>query len=87
MTAEDLVLHGRRGEVIGEERTALILDPMDDPTGGPSGAEGADRPAECRPEIETVWAGTVTFEDTFEGMAAGQAAWIADPGEQGDSGG
>ncbi|MEY3548163.1 MAG: hypothetical protein RLZZ552_530, partial [Verrucomicrobiota bacterium] len=65
MSAEDFVLHGRRGQVVGEERTTFILDAMDDPAGGSAGTEGADRPTERRPEIEAMRAGAVAFEDAF----------------------
>jgi hypothetical protein len=85
MPAEDFVLHGRRRQVVGQERAALILDAMDDPSGGTAGAEGADRPAERRPEVEAVRAGAVTLEDAFEGMSASQATRIADPREQGEA--
>ena len=61
MPAEDFIFHGRVSKVVGEERAALILDAVDDPTGGPTGAEGADRPAERRPEVEAVRAGPVAF--------------------------
>ena len=87
MTAEDLVFDSGGDEVVGEERAAFVFDAVDDPTGGSAGAEGADRPAERRPEIEAVGAGPVTLEDAFEGVSAGQAARVADPREQGDPGG
>jgi hypothetical protein len=87
MTAEDFIFHGRRSQVVGEERAAFVFDAMDNPTGGPAGPEGADRPAERRPEVEAVRAGPVSFEDAFEGMSAGQATWVADAREQGDAGG
>jgi hypothetical protein len=61
VTAEDFIFHGRVSKVVGEERAALILDAVDDPTGGPTGAEGADRPAERRTEVEAVRAGPVAF--------------------------
>ena len=61
MAAEDLVFHGRRGQVVGQERAALILNAVDDPPGGAAGAEGADRPAESGPEVEAVGAGPVTL--------------------------
>jgi hypothetical protein len=85
MAPEDFVFHGGRGEVIGEERAAFVFDPVDDPPGGSAGAEGADRPAERRPEIEAVRAGPLALEDTFEGMPARQAPRVADPWEQGDA--
>ena len=87
MTAEDLVFDGGGGEVIGEERAAFVFDAVDDPTSGSAGAEGADRPAERRPEIKAVRAGPVALEDAFEGMSAGQATRVADTREQGDPGG
>jgi len=71
MPPEDLVFDGRGGEVIGQERAPFVFDAVDDPAGGSAGAEGTDRPAERRPEVEAVRAGPVAFEDTFEGMAAG----------------
>ncbi len=85
MAAEDFVLHGRRGEVVGQERAAFVFDTVDDPAGGTAGAEGADRPAERRPEVEAVRTGPVALEDAFKGMAAGETARIADPRQQGDA--
>ena len=85
MAPEDLIFDGGGGEVIGQERAAFVFDAVDDSPSGSAGAEGADRPAERRPEVEAVRAGPVSFEDAFEGMAAGQATRIADPGEQGDA--
>jgi hypothetical protein len=61
MAPEDFVFDGGRGEIVGEERAALILDAVDDPAGGTAGAEGADRPAERRTEVEAVRAGPVAF--------------------------
>jgi len=87
MPAEDFVFDGRRGKVVGQERAPFVFDAVDHPAGGSAGAEGADRSAERRPEVETVRTGPVAFEDAFEGMAAGQAAWVADPWEPGDPGG
>ena len=87
MAAEDFVFDGGRGEVVREERAAFVFDAVDDPAGGSAGAEGADRPAERRPEVEAVRAGPLAFEDAFEWMSAGQAARVADPREQGDAGG
>ena len=81
MAAEDFVFDGRRGKVVGQERAPFVFDAVDDPAGGSAGTEGADRPAERRPEVEAVRAGPVAFEDAFEGMAAGQAAWVADSRE------
>ena len=85
MAPEDLVFDGGRGKVVGQERATFVFDAVDDPAGGSAGAEGADRPAERRPEVEAVRTGPVAFEDTFEGMPAGLAARIADPREQGDA--
>ena len=87
MSAEDFVFDGGRGKVVGQERTPLVFDAVDYPAGGSAGAEGADRPAERRSEVEAVRAGPVAFEDAFEGVSAGQAARVADPREQGDAGG
>jgi len=87
MPPEDFVFDGGRGKVVGQERATLVLDPVDHPTGGSAGAEGADRPAERRPEVEAVRAGPVAFEDAFEGVSAGQAPRVADPRQQGDAGG
>jgi hypothetical protein len=87
MAPEDFVFDGGRGEIVGQERAALILDAVDDPAGGTAGAEGADRPAERGPKVEAVRAGPLSLEDAFEGMSAGQAARVADAREQGDAGG
>ena len=87
MPAEDLIFDGRGGEVIGQERATFVFDAVDDPAGGSAGAEGADRPAERRSEVEAVRAGAVTLEDAFKGMAAAQTAGVGNPGEQGDAGG
>ena len=87
MAAEDFVFDGRRGKVVGQERAPFVFDAVDHPAGGSAGAEGADRPAERRSEVEAVRAGPVAFEDAFEGVSAGQAPRVADPRQQGDAGG
>ena len=81
VASEDVVREGGVGEVIGQERAPFILDAMDDPAGGPAGAEGADRPGEGGLEVEAMRAGSVAFEDAFEGVTAGQAPRIMDTGE------
>ena len=87
VTSEDLVGQGRMGEVVGQKGAPFVFDAMDDPSGGSAGAEGADRPGEGRPEVQAVRAGSVAFEDTFEGMAAGQAPRVVDAGELVGTGG
>ena len=69
------------GEIIGQERTTFVFDAVDDSPGGAAGAEGADRPGEGGLEIKAMRAGPVAFEDTFEGVPAGQAARVMDAGE------
>ena len=81
VTPEDVVRKGGVREVVGQERATFVFDTMDDPTGWPAGPEGADRPGEGRLKIEAMGAGTVTFEDTFERVAARQAPWVVDTGE------
>ena len=71
VTPEDIIRERRMGEVVGQERAPFVLDPMDDPAGGSAGPEGADRPGEGRLKIEAMGAGSVAFEDAFEGMATG----------------
>ena len=71
VAAEDFVREGGVGKVVGQERATFVFDTMDDPTGWPAGAEGADRPGEGRLKIEAMGAGSVAFEDAFEGMATG----------------
>ena len=87
MPPEDFVFDGGRGKVVSQERAPFVFDAVDHPPGGSAGTEGADRPAERWPEVEAVGAGAVTFEDTFEGMSAGQAARVAEPRQQGGPGG
>ena len=82
VTSEDLVRQCDGRKIISQEGAVLILDAMDDAPGRPPGAEGADRPAEGGSEVEAVRAGPVTFQDTFEGVTAREAAGVADPGEQ-----
>ena len=71
VAAEDFVREGGVGKVVGQERATFVFDTMDDPAGGSAGPEGADRPGEGRLKIEAMGAGSVAFEDAFEGMATG----------------
>ena len=75
------VSKGGVGKVVGQEWASLIFDTMDDPAGRPAGAEGADRPGEGRLEVEAMGAGSVAFEDAFEGVTAGQAPRVVDAGK------
>jgi hypothetical protein len=79
--AEDFVRKGRVRKVVGQEWAPLIFDTMDDSTSGPAGAKGTDRPGEGRLEVEAMGAGSVAFEDAFEGVTAGQATRVVDAGE------
>ena len=78
---EVFVREGRVGKVVGQEGAPFVFDAMDNPAGGAAGAEGADRPGEGGLEIKAMRAGPVAFEDAFEGVPAGQAAGVGDPGE------
>ena len=81
VTPEDVVRKGGVGEVVGQEWAPLIFDAMDDSAGGAAGAEGTDRPGEGRLEVEAMGAGSVAFEDAFEGVTAGQAPRVVDAGK------
>ena len=81
VTSEDVVCEGRVGEVVGQEWATFVFYAVDDPPGGAAGAEGTDRPGEGGLEVEAMGASPVAFEDAFEGVPAGQAAGVGDPGE------
>jgi hypothetical protein len=81
VAAEHFVREGRVGQVVGQERTPFVFDAVDDPPGGAAGAEGTDRPGEGGLEVEAMGASPVAFEDAFEGVPAGQAPGVGDPGE------
>jgi hypothetical protein len=81
MAAEHFVREGRMGEVVGQEWATFVFYAVDDPPGGAAGAEGTDRPGEGGLEVEAMGASPVAFEDAFEGVPAGQAPGVGDPGE------
>jgi hypothetical protein len=81
MAAEDFVREGRMGEVVGQEWATFVFYAVDDPPGGAAGTEGTDRPGEGGLEVEAMGASPVAFEDAFEGVPAGQAPGVGNPGE------
>jgi hypothetical protein len=81
VAAEDFVREGCVGKVVGQERAPFVFNAMDNPPGGAASPEGTDRPGEGGLEIEAVRAGPVAFEDSFEGVPAGQAPRVMDAGE------
>ncbi len=81
MAAEHFVREGRVGQVVGQEWATFVFDAVNDPPGGAAGTEGTDRPGEGGLEVEAMGASPVTFEDAFEGVPAGQAPGVGDPGE------